>query len=102
MTPRLKSRLPLASHHANNNLARVSNRTRLSKIGNSRVRKALYFPAITALRYNPLIKSFAARLQENGKRPLQIVCAAMRKLLHIAFGVLKRQRPFNQNLALTP
>ena len=73
-------------------------RTNLSKMGNSRVRKALYFPAITALRYNPIIKEFADRLRKNGKTKMQIVCAAMRKLLHQAFGVLKNNCAFNQNL----
>lgn len=75
------------------------NITRLSKVGSSRLRKALYFPAITALRHNAVIKDFASRLESNGKRPMQIICAAMRKLLHIAFGVIKHQKPFDSNLA---
>lgn len=74
-------------------------RTNLSKLGNSRVRKALYFPAIVALRHNRIIKEFASRLKKNGKTPMQIVCAAMRKLLHQAFGVLKHHCSFNPNLA---
>jgi transposase len=71
------------------------NRTLLSKIGNSRIRKALYFPAIVALRYNTVISDFARRLRENGKRPMQVVGAAMRKLIHIAYGVIKNNRPFD-------
>lgn len=71
------------------------NWTRLSKLGSGRIRKALYFPAVSALRYNAVIKKFARRLSENGKAPMQIVCAAMRKLLHIAFGVIKNNRPFD-------
>ena len=74
-------------------------RTRLSKLGSSRLRKALYFPAITALKHNEIIKSLANRLSQRGKRPKEVVCAAMRKLLHIAFGVLKHHRPFDPNLA---
>jgi transposase len=74
-------------------------RTNLSKLGNGRVRKALYFPAVVALRHNPIIKEFASRLKKNGKTPMQIVCAAMRKLLHQAFGVLKNNCSFNPNLA---
>jgi transposase len=70
------------------------NRTRLSKIGNGRIRKALYFPAIVAVQYNQVIKLFAQRLRENGKTPMQIIGAAMRKLIHIAFGVIKNNRPF--------
>jgi transposase len=75
------------------------NRTRLSKLGSSRLRKALYFPAISALQHNAVIKSFASRLEANGKKKMEVVCAAMRKLLHIAFGVIKHQRPFDPNLA---
>jgi len=71
------------------------NRTRLSKLGNGRIRKALYFPAIVAVRYNKVINLFAQRLKENGKTPMQVVGAAMRKLLHIAYGVIKNNRPFD-------
>lgn len=74
--------------------------TRLSKIGNGRIRKALYFPAMSAIKHNEIIKTFASRLSQNGKAPMQVICAAMRKLLHIAFGVLKYNRPFDPNLAL--
>lgn len=73
-------------------------RTNLSKLGNGRVRKALYFPAIVATRRNPIIKEFASRLKKNGKTSMQIVCAAMRKLLHQAFGVLKNNCSFNPDL----
>ena len=74
-------------------------RTRLSKIGNGRIRKAMYFPAIVAVRHNAAMIRFANRLSQRGKTPMQIVCAAMRKLLHIAFGVIKNNRPFDPNLA---
>ena len=75
------------------------NSTRLSKLGSNRIRKALYFPAITALEYNEIIKQFAQRLSRNGKTPMQIICAAMRKLLHIAYGVIKNNRPFDSTMA---
>ena len=71
------------------------NRTRLSKIGNGRIRRALYFPAIVAVQYNQIISLFARRLRENGKTPMQVIGAAMRKLLHIAYGVIKNNRPFD-------
>lgn len=75
------------------------NRTRLSKVGNGRIRKALYFPAMVAMKHNQTIKQFASRLSEKGKTPKQVICAVMRKLLHIAFGVIKHNRPFDPNLA---
>lgn len=74
-------------------------RTRLSKLGSGRIRKALYFPAIVARQCNQVIKLFARRLDQKGKTPMQIVCASMRKLLHIAFGVIKHNRPFDPNPA---
>lgn len=73
----------------------VRGRARLSKVGSSRLRKSLYYPAITALRFNPLIKSFGLRLSALGKSKMLIIGAAMRKLLHLAYGVLKSQRPFD-------
>lgn len=75
------------------------NWTRLSKLGSGRIRKALYFPAISALKHNEVIKQFARRLSQGGKTPMQIICAAMRKLLHIAFGVIKHNCPFDPNPA---
>jgi transposase len=73
----------------------VRGRARLSKVGSSRLRKSLYYPAITALRFNPLIKAFGLRLSAQGKSKMLIIGAAMRKLLHLAYGVLKSQQPFD-------
>lgn len=78
----------------------VRGRSRLSKVGSSRLRKSLYFPAITALRFNPLIKAFGLRLSAQGKSKMLIVGAAMRKLLHLAYGVLKSQQPFNPDFCV--
>lgn len=44
----------------------VRGRTRLSKIGNARLHRALYFPAITALRCSPFFPAWAAGLRERG------------------------------------
>jgi transposase len=78
----------------------VQRKVRLSRIGNARLRHALYFPAITAQRFNPLIKSFCQRLLERGKLKMQVVGAAMRKLLHLVFGVMKSQKVFDPNYLL--
>jgi transposase len=74
----------------------VRRRTRMSKAGNSRLRKWLYFPAMAARRCNPFVKSLYERLTSAGKCRLVALGAAMRKLLMIAFGVLKHQTPFSQ------
>ena len=71
----------------------------LSKVGNVHVRRVLYLPAITAMRCNPILKAFAGRLRSNGKRPKQIIAAVMRRLLVLAYGVLKSGRPFAPNYA---
>jgi len=75
----------------------VRGRSRLSKTGSSSLRKALYMPAISAKRYNPVIKAFCERLQKAGKPKMLIIGAAMRKLLHIIYGVLKTGKPFDAN-----
>lgn len=77
----------------------VRGRTRLSKIGNARLRKALYFPAITALRCSPFFQIWAKGLQERGKCKMSVIGAVMRKLIHIAYGVLKTGKPFDPQWA---
>jgi transposase len=69
----------------------------LSKTGNARVRKALFLPAMVAKQHNPIVRSFCQRLARYGKNKMQLVGAAMRKLIHIAFGVLKSGKVFDPN-----
>lgn len=76
----------------------VRGRTSISKTGDRWLRKAFYMPALTAMTYNPVIKQFCARLEKAGKIKMQIVCAAMRKLVHIIYGVLKTKTMFNKFL----
>ena len=73
---------------------------RISKTGDADLRKAFYMPALTSIRFNPIIKDFAERLSSTGKPKMVIVIAAMRKLLHIIYGVLKNEAPFNKNIKL--
>lgn len=73
----------------------INARPRLSKKGSSRIRKGLYFPAIVAQQHNPILKAFADRLLRAGKSKMCVIGAVMRKLLHLAFGVLKSGRPFD-------
>jgi transposase len=73
--------------------------TRLSKTGNARLRRALYLPAVVAKRYNPIIRAFCQRLEKRGKRPMEIIGAAMRKLLHLVYGVLKSGKAFDPSFA---
>lgn len=77
----------------------VRGRVRLSKIGNARLRKALYFPAVTALRCSPFFQEWAAGLRQRGKSKMAVIGAAMRKLIHLAYGVLKTGKPFDPEWA---
>ena len=74
-------------------------RTRLSKIGNARLRRALYLPAITALRCSPFFQAWAEGLLKRGKSKRGVICAVMRKLIHLAYGVLKTGKPFDPEWA---
>jgi transposase len=77
--------------------ASLRGRSRMSKRGNARLRKALYWPAIVAMRHNPLLRAFAQRLRAAGKPTLVIIGAVMRKLLHQVFGILRSGQPFDPN-----
>src|SRR5690625_1285066 len=76
-------------------------RVRISKVGSSTLRAGLYMPAISAMQHNPLVRALAERMRVRGKAGMTIVVAAMRKLLHIAYGVLKSGRKFDPNIGLT-
>jgi len=67
----------------------IERRSRIAKSGNAQLRRALYFPAISAIRFNPPVRALAQRLSARGKAKMTIVAAAMRKLLTLAYGVLK-------------
>lgn len=77
--------------------ASVQGKPQLSKQGNARIRKALYWPAIVAMRTNPLLRPVAESMLARGKPMMVVIGAIMRRLLHLVFGVLKNQRPFDPN-----
>ncbi len=73
----------------------VRGRTVMSKTGRSQLRKAFFMPALVALRYNPILIQMKQRLTDAGKSKMAIVGAAMRKLVHLIYGVLKSGVPFD-------
>lgn len=73
----------------------VRGRTRISKKGNARIRKALYMSALSSMRHNPQLRKFADRLRAKNKPGKVIVCAVMRKLLRIMFSILKTKVKFD-------
>lgn len=77
----------------------VRGRRRMSKVGRSSLRRAFYMPALAALRYNPVIVEMKSRLSVAGKPKMVIVGAAMRKLVHLIYGVLKNNTPFDPSFS---
>ncbi len=76
----------------------VRGKPRLSKAGDSKIRAKLYMAAVVSTKYNPDIKIQYERLLKKGKVKMSALCAAMRKLVHICFGVLKHQKPYQQQV----
>ncbi|HES76031.1 MAG TPA: IS110 family transposase [bacterium] len=79
----------------------VLKRPHLSKNGDAKTRAVLYMAAIVATRYNPDIKAMYERLCARGKPKMVALGAAMRKLVHQCFGVIKHQQPYRQNGAVS-
>lgn len=75
-------------------------KTRIAKTGDPALRKVLYMPALTAWQHNPVIRAFCERLKATGKNGKAIVCAAMRKLIPLAYAILQSRQPFDAKLAL--
>lgn len=68
---------------------------RISKAGNVHLRRALYMPALVAVRWEPSIRAFYHHLTDQGKPPLKALVAVMRKLLHALHGMLRHDQTFD-------
>jgi len=75
----------------------IKGKPRLCKVGHVRLRKALYMPALVSIQCNPVMMASYNRLKGKGKNGKVIVCAIMRKLVHIIFGILKSGKKFDPN-----
>jgi hypothetical protein len=64
----------------------VEKRPRISRGGSRHLRRALYTPALVALRRDPYLQGFYQNLLARGKARMQAVVAIMRKLLHALFA----------------
>jgi len=72
----------------------VQRPTRISKVGNVRLRRALYMPALVAVQYDPHVRGFHRHLIARGKTSQQANVAVMRKLLHAIHGMLRSDADF--------
>jgi len=75
------------------------NTSSLSRMGDSKLRKIFYMPALVAIQREPRIKQFYENLRKRGKPSKVAIVAVMRKLVHIIYGVLKTGKPFDVELA---
>lgn len=81
------------SHHESG--TSVRRKPKISRMGKATIRSALHYPAITAIQHNPVVRKLAKRLEARGKKKSVIRVAAMRKLMHLAYGVIKNKKPFD-------
>lgn len=77
----------------------IRGKTVLSKAGDARIRAKLYMGAVAAIKHNPDVRRLYERLLKKGKAKMLALGAAMRKLVHICFGVLKHQTPYREQAA---
>jgi len=76
----------------------IRGKPRLSKQGHPELRRVLYMASVSALLHNRELRAIYDRLVANGKAKLAALGALMRHIVHIAFGVLKHQKPYNPAL----
>ena len=75
----------------------LNSKGHLSGRGNAVLRAKLYMPALCASIHDPELKTFYQSLLARGKTPKQALTAVMRKLVHICYGVIKHQTPYQAN-----
>ncbi len=74
----------------------VAKKPRISKAGNKYIRQALYMPALVASNHEPHIRGYYTHMiNDNGLKPMQALCAIMRKLLHAIHGMFKTNKNFD-------
>ena len=73
-------------------------RTRISKKGNSRIRRSLHLPAFNMIRYEqtPFISLFTRTLEKHGQKMKSYV-AVQKKLLVIIYALWKHNKPYELN-----
>jgi len=73
----------------------VRHRSQIGQGGNARLRTALYLATLSAARHNPLIRAQYERLRAAGKPAKVARCAAARKLMQLAYAVVRKGERFD-------
>jgi transposase len=76
----------------------IHGKPRLCKLGNARLRKALFLPALCLLRWSKPIQTWRAQLLQRHKTKRQVVGAVMHKLIRWVYGVLHSNKSFDPQI----
>jgi transposase len=79
----------------------VKKKTRISHRGNKYIRKALFFPALTAKMHDPNMSAFYERLFDRQQVKMQAYTAIQRKLLVLIYTLWKKDETYNPNFVWT-
>lgn len=72
-------------------------KTRISKRGNKYIRRALHFPALTAVKYEEKYKKLYKRIYEKGSEKMVGYVAVQRKLLTTIYALFKNNSAYEHN-----
>jgi transposase len=78
----------------------IHKKTRISKKGNSHIRGALHFPAMTAVTYNPIFKDFKDRIFARTSIKMKGYTAVQRKLLCLMYCLVKSNKMYDPAIHL--
>ena len=73
----------------------VNTKARISHKGNKHIRKALYFPALTAVQHDEPLSNFYNRLFDRQKIKMKSYVAVQRKLLILIYTLWKKEERYN-------
>jgi transposase len=79
----------------------VDKPARISKVGNAHIRRALFMPALVAVRHDPPVKAFFAKLVTRGKSPSSL-CRRRTKAAPRSTGCSRQRRPSSRRSSMLP
>jgi len=80
-----------------NQSGKKSGKTRMSKKGNSHIRRVLHMPAFTVVKHEPSFKIFYNRVFTNTTIKMKAYVAVQRRLLTLMYTLWKRDTEYNTN-----
>jgi len=75
----------------------VRGKSRITKMGNPRIRSLLFLCSFSACKYNAACRELFNRIVEKGKSKKLALLAVCNKLLRQAFAIVKNETPYSQS-----